>query len=409
MKILLCTDFYNENRSPNAACTEQMRKSLTQKGYDVYILSFDLSNNSESCKPPLSSNFFYSKPRIFFKIKFSRSPFLTLPLVQFINLYLYRFLHMLYLPFFPISSFLSAIRYSRCVSNIVRERKIDIVVYQFKPNECLFSSIVNRHLNCKKIFYFLDSPLGNRWSVKNIYFRVVFKWWVRKVSQVVDHMLILDNDIETLSYMQQDKSDSKILGVGLPLISVKQPMTLRGRPPVKESYSIVYAGSIGVDRDPMDFLDSLKRLQRPEYEVYFYSNSAQFIENKYEFVSVKKDLSQEYIDKSIAKSSILLSVSTIGSSMIPSKIFYYINQGLPIIHLSLDTHDSAIKFLKEYPHGFIIKLYTLNDNELDSELRKILNEIQNLPRVDAWDLDKSILHKYTSSFVTDSIVNTISE
>lgn len=302
------------------------------------------------------------------------------------------------------------------IRNLLNENKFEFVLCAQKPLLSGILGIKIKEINSELpvMLYELDSFTDNNSN---------FETWTRFFAgrnaklekRVFDKMDYIIHLIEHKNYYQQDKYKAylnKSIYVDIPLLdsrlndpdnNVKKENGI-----LKGIYSgMLYKGT----RSPEYFISLLNGLDSEiNVECSFYSRGDYEVMLRHEQSINNKVRACGYIEKSkldeeMKNTDFFINISNDYSKnlgVIPSKLFYYMSFGKPIIHISSGKNDLCVPYLKKYPSALIIsteKSFEDNVKELDVFLK-------TLPRsICSYDMLEKDFYENTPAYTVEKILN----
>lgn len=375
-KVLLMTDFYLPVPSANGLCVKELADEFIRQGYETAVLCFGIDEPEEETvngvkiyrvKAPL---FYYLRERS----KKNKKYLKLWNLERIIRKIKIIFL----MPVYPMCFPFFAWKYKKRAEEIISQEGIKNVIGQYVPFEAAFAGYRLRGDGIKKILYVVDTFTQGINEQKYKCFGFFSGLWEKRFLKEYGKILYLENFKKYFQREDFQRFKEKIEFVSIPFLNMEANDSVVLQDEIikkdKNTYSILYCGSWGGDRNPIPFCEALQSLQdnfNMAVQLYYCGYKNALIEKlmgRYGFI---KNLG--YIDISRMKSLMnsvdyLLNLGN-KTNMLPSKMINYIATGKPIIHLYSSFCDPCISYMRKYTYGHIDNMYNIDICRLEQFIR----------------------------------------
>lgn len=384
--ITILTDFYYPKPLANGICVQKLVREITDRGIEVNIICFKTADVKSEHEIIDGVNVYYIKNRIFYylrEIAEQNSKKLWGKALYKASIMIYRIKKLIYMPIYPISAPLFALRYSKRAEDIIKKSNSDTIISVFNPIESLIAGlIIKRKIkNIQWIIYSLDT-LSN--DVKNSFLSsegLNHKgWkWEKRFFTYADMLLNMKCHQSHYSQNRYKQFENKMHITDIPLFIEKHIQKEITTPLKKEKLNFMYTGALDLGfRNPQYFCELFKIISetKPIQMMFFSRGNCESMISRYEKSTSGRIKGCGYIDQNDMEiirdsSDYLISIGNKGSDMIPSKIFEYISTTKPIIHLYISQNDSCLPYLMKYPNSLLIN----ENDDMEYNIEKLQNFI----------------------------------
>lgn len=421
-KILIMVGTYYPKPLANGICTHQIALALQKKGYEIHIICIGSDEFQEDI---IKDGFFIYpvKPRLFHKLRAlgekdidSKKGKIYYNIAMMLN----KIKKLIFIGFYPMTSPLFIWRYYNLGHKLHKEQGFDAVLSVYNPLEAIVagSLLKKRYKDLKLIHYFLDS-LTNDGGVKYL----PRKWtsslgfkWEKRIYSNADKILKMRCHEQHYSKEIYDNYRHKIMMTDIPLyIKISNKDNIIANQQESKLLNWIYTGSLSsgtYDAEYACLLFSKIVEKDNNYRFNFYSRGN--FEKRIQEYSIKTSnaivrhgfVESNIVRQAILNADILISVGTLNSSMIPSKIFEYMSSGKPIIHFYKQDGDVCIPYYEKYPLSLCIKEDYKNIDENIIKINTFMNDIQS-KMVEQNELDKYFVEntpEYTADIIDKEIM-----
>ncbi len=388
--VIMC-DTYLPKASPNGICVSQVAKALSERGYNVRIVTTLNIQNQKALENIDGIDVYRVDPGFVVRelmatdgktdeVSVKRRA-KALKISSFngaINGFRY-----------PLTAPVQVKNYYKCVEKLNSEQKIDILVCCYHKIAAVAAGIKfkEKHPNTKFIVYTLDAISGGlvfpvlhsmKISINSL------KRWEKKIFTSVDKAFVMESHRSHYDNKEYDIYRQKLVFLDIPLVTTDRNGDYKKR----DKFHFVYTGSMSAGTaNPKSFLDLLKTLDSENFVFDIYGSITPEIENiiseahlpEGKIISHGK-VTYEYIDEIQKNADILLNFGNANPCMIPCKIFEYISTGKKILSFTHSEKDSSLPYLRRYPNALII-----NENE-NEEVNA--EKLKNFITAEATNIDK---------------------
>ncbi|WP_342388767.1 hypothetical protein [Salinicoccus bachuensis] len=356
MNIVILTGNYLPTPSPNGNIAKIIAEQLSIEGDNVYVICFDKGfiPLSDSSIKPVPITTLHRRLRYYFIEK-------NIPLgVKITSLYRvgYRLITGRTQESWYIKKALNSLK------KINNEEEIDLIISLNNPIEAHISAIkFKEEFGTKVITYWLDQYSDaskiHKYSLfkeKNYNNNILKEKWIHNSSNL---NLITENRVEWIkNYIGQNNySITKY-----PLITKKNYSNNSN----SNQINITYAGSFYKNlREPLQLLSFFEKLNEQNVYLNVYAKGDceetlnQFRDTKnINIFSVK---SKEEIIEIYTQSNILINIGNSNPTQMPSKLYEYIDMGVPILNFYYSNDYEDV--LRDYPYHLSIPYERLNEYE----------------------------------------------
>ncbi len=401
--ILVVTGMYLPRPSANGACLDSLLKELNNKGLYSHIVS--LTPNTESYETTYSCVY---PVKVAFNTKFSFIRKIESGWKQLLN--------------YPLHSKQIISRALQVCEEIIDRYQPEFVICVQKPADSGYIGLKlkRNHPALNIILYELDSLTDN---ISN------YKTWTRffkKRNKKLEDLIF--EGVDTIFHIQchrdyyegegYDSQRKKSLVVDIPLVNKAtylQSIAKKRDNAVRFIYSGVLTKAT---RTPVYLLSVLKAIHDRgdntiEMDFYSHGEFEQYIQEfaRRERMHIRANgfVLKDQLDREVANSDILVSIGNIPVGQvfsIPSKIFYYISMGKPIVHIAPDESDVCIPYLNKYPMAVI--LYETDDVFVNADrLIKFIDSIDG--SLVSWEYIEETYRENTAVYTVEKMIDSISK
>lgn len=367
-KILFILGGYINRTSQNGICVEDIKNEMEKLGVEVHVLCIEsdyplfenIDNNIHVIKKRKTSNKFSA---LFKKvIKFFNMPLENIILIKKIER--------------RINTLFNIHNYNSLIS-VVNPTETAEALYRFKK----------KNMNIQFILYEID-PASNRYKnpkgiIERIWKNRVTRW-EKKIYKYANYVIHMKTHSVHFSSDHYKNFIDKTIYLDIPSYNTFLPKTNVNLN--KRMLSIIYAGNFyPALRNPdymLKVLSELSKIRNIELYIYTGENMINHIKKLVHQMEgdivVNNMVPQSVLNEHIDKSDIVISVGNFESDFLPSKIFYYISNGKPIIHFYSSDNDVSIPYLRKYPYALLLDQKTLikeNVNKIIIFIEKLKNEV----------------------------------
>ncbi len=314
------------------------------------------------------------------------------------------------LPFWPVISFSTVINFYKQSALLVKEKGITHIVAVSYPGESLLALVLLKirfQKDVKLVMYPLDVTLGGKFNGCKLEKKISImtcKIYFRICALFVDKIIVLENTLDLYKKSLPASIWHKFEICGIPLIVNQKNKKVYSK---VNTLQLVYGGNIDLSvRNPLPFLSYLEKQSNQhsiDVCVDIYGKMEPMLQKKmeqdYKRIKIVNHgwVDESVLNQAIENASALISFGNNVSHLIPSKIFKYMSQNKPIIHLFTIKDDPCIPYLKKYGHSLL-----LNCNMLDVEhdFFEWIYDNQNF-YVDSQSLFPKCTPAYTSNVITE--------
>ena len=373
--VLLLTDFYVPNPSANGICVEKVAKQLVKDGHRVYVLAYGIGNEKDN-EVIDGINVIRVRAPLFFQIREHNRNSRIMKMVFAIARF-FRFVQIaLFLPWYPLSFPVFALKYKNCAIDIVKKRSIDCVIAEYMPIEAMYTLLNMKkkypHV-CKQAFIvdtFTQCPNANN-------YRVIYKLslrWEKRVIAACDNYFYLESFSDYYGAKSFETYKGKMQAIGLPLIEEKYIKKKESDDEIR----MVYTGSWGGERNPrriMEIVNGMKYDGKKISFIYYgkYNSLINSLEKEYTFVKNGGFVQSGNMDSVYETADVLVNIGN-STDMLPSKLFAYMSTGLPILHFYLYKEDPCVAILEKYKNATILDLKNFSREQLLNALHNIIGK-----------------------------------
>lgn len=379
MKYLFMMDYYSKKKLANGICTREIIEQLEKNNdNDIYTLEFgDFNDEYENKRFFCKKNLFYR-----YRDKYENS---NRQFLYKVNMVLQQLNTLFYILIYPFNFLLFKIRYLLKAYSIISNNNIEYVVSVYNPFEAILAGycikLINRKVNW--IIYSLDTLSNGRKHapIPKKYTNKKGAKWEKIFFKRADLIIILE--CHRLHYQKLfPQFQKKIKYSGIPLLKITQSNSSMNNS--NASKVILYAGALyRKNRNPDLFLSLLKEIAKTiDLRIIFYSRGdCEDVINRYKNDGLKIS-NNDYIDRDsllekYKQTDFFLNIGNADTEMIPSKIFEYISQQKPIIHICSNKKDPCIEYLMKYKYSCILNSWDSRPDNI-SKLSGFLNQKFNI-------------------------------
>lgn len=286
----------------------------------------------------------------------------------------------------PLSSRKNSKRTAKKIEELLKIKSYDTVIAVMNPIEAADAvyQLKKKVPQMNTILYEID-PASNRYKTPKSplerYCKRKSEQWEQRVYHKFDTIIHMKSHKQHFSNEIYKQFEEKTQYLDVPamgsLAAYKEELS-----PMGNKVNFIYAGAFykGL-REPYNMLDTMGLLrQKREIALQIYTTNHMYGEIE-TYISQRKEYCQLYpcvmqneLDRIMEKMDILLSVGNYDSDFLPSKIFYYIGSGKPVIHFAADKEDVAIPYLLRYPRALVV-MDTAPDEEKVSSILAFMEKI----------------------------------
>jgi len=415
-KILITTDYYYPRALANGVCVHQVALELISKGHEVHIVCF---NNHKEKKyevyEGINVHRLTTRPFVNNVDVGTNKLKLIGKLFDKVNYFMTRLNILLFMPVYPISSFLSLFQYFNIVDKLHKKVGFDLVVSVYNPIESILSGMFlkKKYSNIKFVMYTLDT-LTNSTGVRFFSKKYIEKkgWkWEQKVYKSADKIFNMKSHENHYSQDRYNHYKEKMGILDIPLIN-KQDYK-KGN--ADNNINWVYTGGLNSRTRNPSYACKLFTLVNRDNKNYLHFYSRGDCEPMLQNYQLKSDYSIQSHGYIIHEESIniinnanyLISIGNENSDMIPSKIFEYMSTGKPIIHFYKNVNDPCIPYLKEYPLALAI---FENEKEIKNNVMILSEFVNNNSQKEVpFDFIKKIFYLNTPQYAAEQLLTVLDD
>lgn len=386
-KILIMADYYYPRALANGVCVHQVALELKKRGYAVHVVCF---NNFNEAKNDIYDgiNVHRLKTRPYVNnsdISLNSEATLNGKFGNKINYFMTRLNILMFMPVYPIASFLSLMQYYKLVKSLHEKYYFNLVISVYNPIESIISGMLlkKKYKNIKFVMYTLDTLTNNTgvrfFSKKKIEDK---GWkWEQKVYKYADKIFNMKCHESHYSQDRYEPYKEKMDILDIPLIN-KQVYTLI--PFKNRRVNLVYTGGLNSrTRNPSYVCELFLLLNNNQNNrLHFYSRGdCETILQEYQMNSDSLIKRHGYLKHKesiniINNAQVLISIGNELSDMIPSKVFEYMSTGKPIIHFYKNINDPCLQYFRKYP--LALTIYEVDEIQENAELiKKFIEKTKN--------------------------------
>ncbi|MCH6266008.1 hypothetical protein [Neobacillus citreus] len=367
--ILFMLEMYYPKPEPNGIVVHQVAKELIKLGYQVHVISYRIPGYPN--EDQYDGVFIHRiKKRMFYKLReYGENNINTIKgkisykLAKIIN----KIKKLIYLPWFPLASPTTVIRYYKKASLLHKKYKFDCVIGVFDPNDCLYAGVLfkNRFKDVKYGSYILDSLIylsGQNYLPKRLKEKLTWKFekMVYENSDIVFNM-----ECHRRHHLggKYEPFQTKMKFLDIPLFIPKK-VKMDKRLFDTEKRHLVYMGSLFRGFRTPDYIYRIfKSINHKDgYQLHFYTRGSceeDLLNYQYETggaVIRHGFVEHSQINNIIANADFLINLGVSNSTAISSKIFDYMSTGKPIIHFYYNDDDVNLSYFEKYELSLMIKM-----------------------------------------------------
>lgn len=358
-KILFVLENYRDFLSQNANCVRSIVKEMN--GCEPFFLSVEYSNCEKH----------FDNEHVFCVTSKSRRNKLC-NLFRKINKFF----------FMPIENKRVVSKLIKAISALDLKHHFDLIIAVQNPCESTeaVAGYKKRNLKSCCCLYEID-PASNRYKNPHGLFQ---KMWARRTQRwelkryvlfdYVIHMKTHARHFSNKVYLQFSK---KTFFLDIPSFVVRNLF-----PSSKKNIELVliYSGAFypGL-REPNYMLRVLNKVYKMcSFRLDLFSGKTLSMQNCRKIVTNCDNLYlHDFIEESqlvskVESANFLISVGNIDSDYLPSKIFFYMGFGKPIIHFAKDDSDVVVSYLNKYENSLIV----FENDSFDDNCRRVISFLQ---------------------------------
>lgn len=365
MKILFVTDKYYPKPLANAVCVQSVVDCLLERGVEVDVLAFK-DSSVDLPKRYHGARVEGIVPSIEFRLSYygrsGRHGSLGIA-ASHAGSILSKFKKIIYLPWFPMNSFIFPHRLKNRIMRLYEENSYDAVVTAMAPFDgAMAGYLFNKaYPEANWIVYALDTieNMSFPFLPRNL---VEGRFWFSRFVKQSDLCIVMRSRMDWYESRGYCAMAKNLQASDIPLLIKKRDVA------AAEDYDLgdadehwVYAGSLNPPHYRYD--DLIRYFQSLSHEkrrvLHFYSGG-----NGFEALKAIADASggmircHDYVPHSelerILKTADVL-VSMKYSDQISAKIFEYMSYGKPVLHVSGADGDPDIRYLSRYGCGLVLR------------------------------------------------------
>lgn len=404
-KVLAITNSYLPKPNAIGVCLETVMHELELRGYETYVVTMTEGPEYikiEDCniynvpmeKRKIAKNVLVRKTRTAFRI----------------------------LRDYPLESPQYIERYTGVVKKLMEENEFEFVMCIQKPT---IAGVVG--IEIKKIYpkipvilFEFDSLTDNNanYSSWTRFFANRNRRLEKRIYDRMDFIIHMIERKEHLQKPQYEKYKEKDIFVDVPLLDERLYQGNEysvGKADGEREIKCIYSGMLYQSfRTPEYFIKLMEHLSnRNLLHCDFYSKGdceeileqgAEKLENR---ITPCGYVPKTELDERMKEADVFLNI---GNSFdkdiasIPSKVFYYISFGKPIIHISPKKEDLSEVYLKKYPHALILSTET----SIAENAKKLEEFLQNLPMQKCpWEFLKEVFYENTAEYCVNEIMKAL--
>lgn len=397
--LLVITGMYLPTPSANGACLDEILKEYYSLGYESYVVSLtneDYAYETEYCKVyAVKSGIKMSKNRMISKLQSG----------------------MFQLRYYPLVSNKTIQKSYDLCKKIIAENEIHMVLCVQLPESAGYigSMLKDEYPEIPIVLYELDSLADNfsNYTGWKKYFSKRNDDLETKIYPKMDLILHLKSHEKFYSSERYSSYADKSIIVDMPLITSETYDIATSRAIDRNStIKCVYSGVLTKNYRSPEYLLALvsgvKNLIHIQIDFYSRGDCEEMLHD-YED-NILKDtvfchgyIPKEELDAETGKADVLISIGNAFNDKVfamPSKIFYYMSMGKPILHIAPNKHDLCLEYLEKYPKAIVI----FQDDPLESNVEKLIRFFNSLDgkRV-PFDEITSIFKRNTPRYTVDAI------
>lgn len=359
-------------------------------GHKVFVCAYSSGDNPQSMYDIQFSYIKTSLARFFLNKSSSTSGFLSF-LLAFFGKIINRLRRFFLLPFYPVVSFSTPLRFRKTFSKVIKDNHIDIVISVIAPDETLYAGylIKKRFPDVKWIAYYIDAGSniirGTNFALLK---RILQTKHIKKENlflSVADKIIIMKGHSHYYSTILSPKNIKKMTVADVPLLNPDSFQTSESSQIVNQVIEKwVYTGCMsGRIYNPIPlcrfFAEYHKLNHNSELHLYGSTDSKHlsYFIAKHPYIFFHNHVAHELIDAIQNEASVLVLFKCFSSDSVSGKIFEYIPHLKPIVALS-PTNDICSSVLSNYSlscHADINSSPVLNAKKV----RDFILTIQKIP------------------------------
>lgn len=418
MKILFVTDKFYPKPLANAVCVQSVVDCLTEQGVEVDILAFK-DSGVELPKQYHSARVEGIVPSIEFRLFYygrSGQHGALGELANRVASALSKAKKIIYLPWFPMNSFVFPCRLKRKISQLYKTCNYDAVVTAMAPFDGAMAGYLFSKANpdVNWILYALDTIKSTARS--SVFGSLVEgKFWFSRFVKQSDLCIVMRSRMDWYESRGYCNMAKNLQASDIPLLIKKRDVA------TAENYDFgvgdehwVYAGSLNPPHYRYDdIIRYFKSLPCDKNRVlHFYSGGNGFEPLK--AIAAASDgtirchdfVSHEELEQILKAADVLVSMKY--SDQISAKIFEYMSYGKPVLHVSGTDSDPNIRYLSRYGRGLVLHSEdpeSLNEEKLATWVRCGFNTVD---RSDEKQIEEMFIEN-TPEYTCQMILNFLNQ
>lgn len=352
--VLFVCDYWHPKESPNVICLERLLPLVKDEYKTLFV-------TADGLDAPLPGPDCISIPDLSIVDALKESE--RRPITRALIKAGYKFVVARNLLRYPIRSGRMVDDYERALDSFLSRGGIDVVIAICFPGECVEACLrlKRRYPSVHFFAYFLDEVAVGMYEKSALVRGISSAAAVRFEKDAIDTLdgAVFLSSANNLVEQNHGRDNPKVRFADVPLLTAEKAI-YRFDGQQDGPLDVLYTGSLfEPDRDPGRFLEAMKPLMDSgSVRFLFAGNASGLLDRVISDGLPVRDLGfmkPDVCSEAVKSADVLLSIGNKNPSLVPSKLFQYLNAAKPIIHLKRGAGDACLPYLETYPLALVIE------------------------------------------------------
>ena len=255
--------------------------------------------------------------------------------------------------------------YVSALSRLLQQKKADMIIAMYFPLETVLAAAAVKaaHPQIKTVVYELDSAgdgISNGKALDHLKERA-FERRMEGLYARFDGAVVMKSH-EAYWRKTHGRHVKKMRVADIPMITPAEHGEEERKAEKQPCFTCLYAGLLDAKhRNPGCFLQLLAGIngEGQLLKAHFYSKgdceeTLKAIEKQHAYLETHGYVAKDVLDAAGRAATCFLSLGNGSSNSVPSKLFFYISTGKPILHMAPRKEDVCVEYLKRYPMALVL-------------------------------------------------------